>query len=309
MERLNPGLDAVLAKNAVIRRIATGFDFTEGPVWYLNKLWFVDPRADKLYTMTASGKVTLVLSNAGGVFAPYPNNLGPQAVEIARDGTLLLLQNGSRSIQDLNPVTLKLTPFITEFHGKRLNSPNDVIYAPNGTLWFTDPPFGLIGQNNSPDKELPWNAVFSFRKGWLTPAITDLPLPNGIGFSPNGKTLYVSNYGPQMFVREYGVSNDDKLSNPRYLIRYPGPHVEEAPDGLKVDTRGNIWTTGPGGIRIITSGGVVLGQIKLPEIAANLAFAGPDHRTVYVTASHSIYELRSLVPGETPLYYRSHYSP
>jgi gluconolactonase len=307
--RLDPALDAVLARNTVIRRVATGFDFTEGPMWYLDKLWFSDCRSGNLYTMTASGKVTLVMKNAGGVFAPFPNNQGPEAMEIAPDGTILLEQQGSRSIQDLDPVTLKLTPLVTAYHGKRFNSPNDIVYAPDGTLWFTDPPFGLIGQNTSPDKELTYNGVFSFRKGWLTPAITDLFTPNGIGFSPDGKVLYVSNYEPDMYVREWDVAADDTLSHPRYLIRYPAPHVEEAPDGLKIDSRGNIWTTGPGGIRIITPTGVVLGQIKLPEIAANIAFAGADHRTVYIAASHSIYVLHSLIPGEAPVYYRAHYRP
>jgi gluconolactonase len=307
--RLDPALDTVLARNVVIRRVATGFDFTEGPMWYLDRLWFSDCRSGNLYTMTAAGKVTLVMKNAGGTFAPFPNNQGPEAMEIAPDGTILLEQQGSRSIQDLDPVTLKMVPLVTAYHGKRFNSPNDIVYAPDGTLWFTDPPFGLIGQSTSPDKELAWNAVFSFKKGWLTPAITDLFTPNGIGFSPDGKTLYVSNYEPDMFVREWDVAADDTLSNPRDLIHYPGPQVEEAPDGLKVDSRGNIWTTGPGGIRIINPSGVVLGQIKLPEIAANIAFAGTDHRTVYIAASHSIYVLHSLIPGEAPVYYRAKYHP
>ena len=304
IDRIDPGLDAVLAKNVAIARVATGFDFTEGPMWYRDKLWFADCRADKLYTMSADGNVTLMMENAGGVFNPDPNNQGSNAMEIARDGTIVLTQMGNGSIQGMDPVTLKLAPFITKYQGKRLNSPNDIIYAPDGSLWFTDPPFGLIGVDKSPDKELPWNAVFRYAKGYLTPAITDVPLPNGIGFSPDGKTLYISNYGPEMYVRAYDVGAEGTLSNQRDFIRYPGPQVREAPDGLKVDSAGNVWTTGPGGIRIIAPNGKVLGQIKLPEVASNIAFAAKDRRTVYVTASHSIYRLSSIIPGQKLLYFR-----
>lgn len=304
IERVDPELNGVLAQDVIVARVATGFNFTEGPMWYQDRLWFADCRADKLYTMTARGKVTTVMQNAGGVFNPDPNNQGSNAMEIARDGSIVLTQMGNGSIQDLDPFTLRLTPFITAYHGKRLNSPNDIVYAPDGSLWFTDPPFGLIGGDKSPDKALPWNAVFRYEKGTLTPVITDIPLPNGIGFSPDGKTLYISNYGPEMYVRAYDVGIAGVLSNPRDFIRYPGPQVREAPDGLKVDSEGNLWTTGPGGIRIISPAGKVLGQIKLPEIASNIAFGGTDRRTVYITASHSVYRLHSEVPGQMLLYYR-----
>ena len=304
VDALDPDLDTVVAKGTVITRVATGFDFTEGPLWYLDKLWFADCRADNLYTMTAAGKVSLMMENAGGVFNPDPNNQGSNAMEIAKDGTIVLTQMGNGTIQGMNPATLQLTPFITKYQGKRLNSPNDIVYAPDGSLWFTDPPFGLIGVDKSADKELPWNAVFRYEKGVLTPAITDIPLPNGIGFSPDGKILYISNYGPDMYVRAYDVGTGGALSKQRDFIHYPGPQVREAPDGLKVDSAGNVWTTGPGGIRIISPAGKVLGQIKLPEVASNIAFGGDDRRTVYLTASHSIYRLRSVVAGQKLLYYR-----
>jgi len=133
--------------------------------------------------------------------------------------------------------------------------------------------------------------------------ITDMTLPNGIGFSPDGKTLYVSNYGPDMYVRAYSVGPNGKLSHPRTLIHYPPNSGDGGPDGLKIDMAGNLWSSGPGGIRIITPKGKVLGQIKLPEVAANIAFAGDGH-IVYITGSTSIYRLRSKVAGELPLYRR-----
>jgi gluconolactonase len=171
-------------------------------------------------------------------------------------------------------------------------------------LWFTDPPFGLFnGMDKDPARALPFNGVFRYANGKLTAPIRDMTLPNGIGFSPDGSTLYVSNYGPDMYVRAYTVGKEGALSNPRILIRYPAGSGPEGPDGLKVDRAGNIWTSGPGGIRIVTPKGKVLGQIKLPEAAANLAFAEDGH-VVYITASSSIYRLRTRVAGELPLYRR-----
>jgi gluconolactonase len=191
---------------------------------------------------------------------------------------------------------------VDSYEGKKLNSPNDIVFARDGSFWFTDPPYGLKGMDKSPDKELPFNAVFRYDRGKLTPVITDLTIPNGIGFSPDGKILYVSNSGPDMYVKAYDVAPGGKLSGGRIVISYPdktpGPGI---PDGLKVDSAGNIWTSGPGGIRIVTPQGKVLGQIKLPEVAANLAFAGDGH-TVYITASTSIYRLHTKIPGEIPLY-------
>jgi gluconolactonase len=156
--------------------------------------------------------------------------------------------------------------------------------------------------DKDPAKELPFNGVFRYSGGTLTASITDFTLPNGIGFSPDGKTLYVSNYGPKRYVKAFTVSPNGQLSNAHMLIEYsddtPG---KEGPDGLKVDMAGNIWTTGPGGIRIITPQSKVLGQIKLPEVAANLAFAN-EGKTVYITASTSIYRLPVATRGEMPLY-------
>jgi gluconolactonase len=149
---------------------------------------------------------------------------------------------------------------------------------------------------------LKFNAVFRYKDGKLTPVITDMTQPNGIAFSPDEKTLYVSNSLPSMYVRAYDVGAGGKLSNPRNLITYPGS-APDVPDGMKVDSAGNIWTTGPGGLRIIAPDGKVLGQLIIPEIVANVGFAG-DGKTVYLTGSTSLYRLRIKIPGEIPMYYR-----
>ena len=300
--RLDPALDAVIAPGTKIEQVATGFKFTEGPMWRAGRLWFSDLLDDKMLAVTPQGKTEVLITNSGGVKNPPPQAyFGSNAMAPDRDGSVLMIQQGGRRIVRLDK-ELHIHPFLDRYEGKRLNSPNDLVFAPDGALWFTDPPFGLLGMDKDPAKELPFNAVFRYAGGTLTPAITDLTLPNGIGFSPDGKTLYVSNYGPKRYVKAYDVGPNGKLSNGRTLIEYSGDTPgKEGPDGLKVDSAGNIWTTGPGGIRIITPRGKVLGQIKLPQVAANLAFAN-EGQTVYITASTTLYRLAVATRGTMPLY-------
>jgi len=300
--RLDPGIDAVIAPGTKIERVATGFTFTEGPLWHENRLWFSDVRGDKLRALTPDGSIELLLDNSGGVKDKTPGvDQGSDGMAPDKDGSVLVCLQGGRKVVRLDD-RMHETVVFDSWRGKKLNSPNDIVFAPDGSLWFTDPPFGLKGMNDSPDKQLPFNAVFRYAHGKLAPVITDLALPNGIGFSPDGRTLYVSNSGPKMFVNAYRVGRDGAVSNPHVLIAYPDHSTGRGvPDGLKVDTAGNIWATGPGGIRIITPHGKVLGQIQLPEVAANLGFAGDGH-TVYITASTSIYRLRTRIAGEMPLY-------
>jgi gluconolactonase len=219
-----------------------------------------------------------------------------------KDGTVLMAQQGGRTLVRISG-KLQLEPFLDNFEGKKFNSPNDLVFASDGSLWFTDPPYGLEGRDQDPRKELPFNGVFRYAHGKLTPMVKDLTLPNGIGFSPDGRTLYVNNSGPEMRVMAYSVAPDGAVSNPRVLLAFPHPEGSGVPDGLKVDSLGNVWTTGPGGVRIVTPQGKVLGQIKLPETAANLAWAA-DGRTLYITAQTSVYRLHTLVAGEMPLYTR-----
>ena len=304
IEQLDPALDAVIAPGTKVERVATGFVFTEGPMWRQGKLWFSDVQKDQLLTVTPEGKVSVLLNNSGGYHNPPAGaNIGSNAMVTDKDGSVLLTQMGARRIVRLEAHN-GIHPFLSDYRGKRLNSPNDLVFARDGSLWFTDPPFGLFnGMDKDPAKQLPFNGVFRYANGKLEAVITDMALPNGIGFSPDGKTLYVSNYGPDMYVRAYAVGPNGKLSHPRTLIHYPPNSGDGGPDGLKVDMAGNLWSSGPGGIRIITPKGKVLGQIKLPEVAANIAFAGDGH-TVYITGSTSIYRLHSKVAGELPLYRR-----
>jgi gluconolactonase len=309
--RLDAALDTLIAPGTQIERVSEGFQFTEGPMWREGRLWLSDEIGDKIYAVSPNGSVELLIDKAGGYHNPPPGSyLGPNGMVTDKDGTVLLAQQGGRKLvrivsdkSENNRESLKEVPFIDGYNGKTLNSPNDLVFSPDGTLWFTDPPYGLAGGDKDPLKELPFNAVYRYTDGKPVPVIKDLSLPNGIGFSPDGKTLYVSNSGPDMCVMRYDVLPDGALSTGTRLIDYPRPAGPGVPDGLKIDSAGNLWSTAPGGIRIITPQGKVLGQIKLPHTASNLAFAG-DGRTLYITAQTTLYRLHVLIPGELPLYRR-----
>ncbi len=300
--RLDPALDVVLARDAVIERVAGGFDFVEGPVWTYGEIWFSDLVANKLYAVGPDGATRLLLDNSGGATsAPHSDYPGSNGAVVDRDGSVLMAQHAARRIVRITR-DMTITPLVErDALGRRLNSPNDLVFAPDGALWFTDPAFGLAGFDESPAKEIPYNGVYRWKDGQLTAVIVDLPNPNGIALSPDGRQLYVSNSGPDMFVNIYDVAPDGSVSAGRRLISYPGPRPGDVPDGMKVDSLGNIWSSGPGGIRIISPQGTVLGQITTPDLAqANLAWGGTDGRTAYITASGNVYRVRLKVPGLRP---------
>jgi gluconolactonase len=303
IKKLDPALDNVLAPGTKIEKAAGGFIFVEGPMWRDGKLWFSDVRGDKVRTYDPkTGKVTVILKDSGGVKdAPPSANFGSNAMVTDKDGSILLTRMAIGTIERMDDQG-NLKSFLSRYQGKRLNSPNDLVFAKDGALWITDPSFGLPKMDADPKKELKFNAVWRYADGKLTPVITDMAQPNGIGFSPDGKTLYVSNSQPDMYVRAYDVGPGGKVSNPRTIIKYPGS-APDVPDGLKVDSAGNIWTSGPGGMRIISPQGKVLGQLIIPETVANIAFA-EDGKTVYLTGSTSLYRLHTKIAGEIQMYYR-----
>ena len=309
--RRSPALDAVLAPDVKIERVATGFLFTEGPMWHNGALWFSDLMGNRMYSLSADGTLKLLLDHAGGRDSfPAGAYGGSNAMVADRDGTVLMMQHSARRIVRVD-AKLAVTPFLTAYDGRQFNSPNDLVFSPDGALYFTDPPFGLFNPatpnadlDKDPRRQIAFNGVYRYHGGTLAPVITDLQRPNGLAFSPDGKILYVANSESPSAYYRYDVKPDGTLG-PRQLFadvtKEPGDGV---PDGLKVDSLGNLWASGQGGFRIYSPTGEVLGQVILPEVAANLAWGGPDGRTAYFTASTSIYRMTLKIPGHLPPYYR-----
>lgn len=302
IERTDRALDTLIAPDAKVERVATGFSFVEGPLWHRGRLWFSDVNGDKLRTVTREGKVVEVLANSGGLTdPPAGKSIGSNGLIPAADGRVLMAQMGARRIVKVDAAG-RVEPFLERLAGRRLNSPNDMVYAPDGSLWITDPPFGLYnGMDKDPAKELPFNPVLRFADGRLTAPITDLVLPNGIGLSPKGDTLYVADFG-QATIFAYPVAAGGRLGARRTVFTFPREPGGGA-DGLKVDRRGNIWATGPGGIWIMTPLGKQLGRIRLPEVAANIAF-GEGGNAAWITASTSVYRVPIRGVGMMPRFAR-----
>jgi gluconolactonase len=309
--RLSPALDAVLAPDVKIERAAKGFAFTEGPMWHQGALWFSDLQGNKMYSLSQDGKLRLMLDKAGGLDSfPAGAYGGSNAMVADRDGSVLMMQHGLRRIVRLD-AKLAVTPFLTGYEGKQFNSPNDLVFSPDGALYFTDPPYGLFNPatpnadvDKDPRRAIAFNGVYRSKDGKLTAVITDLPRPNGLAFSPDGKLLYVANSeNPSAYYR-YDVKPDGSLGTRQLFADLTKQTGAGVPDGLKVDSHGNVWASGQGGFRIYSPKGEVLGQIILPEVAANLAWGGPDGSTAYFTASTGVYRLTLKIPGNLPLYFR-----
>jgi gluconolactonase len=300
--RLDPAFDTLVAKNAKLEKIATGFTFTEGPLWRPEGvLWFSDVPGNVVRSITPAGAVKVIIDKAGGsVKAPPGAFIGPNGMISDKDGAVLLCQHGNRRIVRVAK-DLKMTSYIDSFEGHKLNSPNDLIYRSDGALYFTDPPYGLTGGDSDPAKELKFNGVFLYAHGALKPIITDLTRPNGIALSPDEKTLYISNTEPKRFWMRYDVAADGTVSNGRMFFDAEGAPGQGGPDGMKVDSKGNVWATGPGGVWVFSPQGKHLGTIQPGETAANCAW-GDDGKSLYITASTSVYRIRVSVPGEKPLY-------
>jgi gluconolactonase len=304
--RLDPALDALILPGTPIEKVADGFVFTEGPMWREGRLWFSDEEGGKVDAVTPGGEVSTLVDYTQAPYArPDGEKTGPNAMATAKDGSVILLQQYGRAVVRLieHDGKVQPVPFFQDYEGKRLNSPNDLVFAKDGSFYFTDPPYGLKGRDADPAKELPFDGVFHYKNGRLTPVIKDLTLPNGLALSPDGKVLYVNNSGPEMRVLSYDVLPDGTVKNERVLLAFTGAEGRGVPDGMKIDVRGDIWTTGPGGIRIVQPDGHVLGQLKLPQTAANLAW-GEDGKTLYITAQGTIYRIRTNVMGELPEYRR-----
>jgi gluconolactonase len=303
IERIDPAFNALVPADATIEKVAGGFGFTEGPLWRPSgELWFSDLFANAVRSLTPDGKSRIVIEEAGGkTTAPPGSYAGPNGMVADKDGTVLVCQHNDRRIARIDK-DLHLTGVVEKFEGKRFNSPNDLVYRSDGSLYFTDPPFGLLKQDDDPAKELKFNGVFRYANGKVTAVIRDLTRPNGIGFSPDQNVLYVSNADARRKVwMRYDVAADGSVSNGRVFADVTSETEDGVPDGLKLDSSGNLYGTGPSGVWVYSPDGKLLGKIKPPEVPANLAWGG-DGKTLYMTARTGVYRIRLAVTGQKALY-------
>jgi gluconolactonase len=306
--RRDPGLDDIVPPSARLEKLADGFLFTEGPAWVPRSattggyLLFSDPNANTIYRWSLDGQVSVFRTKSGyaGIDVGEYGQPGSNGLALDREGRLTINEHGNRRVSRLER-TGALTVLADRYQGRRLNSPNDLIYRSDGALYFTDPPFGLPKAFADPGKELPFSGVFCLINGELRLVASDLSGPNGLAFSPDERYLYVGNWDPRRkVVMRYEVRPDGALSNGQVFFDMTHASGEDAVDGVKVDQRGNVYVSGPGGLWILSADATHLGTLKGPEHPHNMAWGDDDGRTLYLTAQTGLYRIRLSVPGVRP---------
>ena len=305
VERDAPEIDQIVPANAKLFKVAEGFEFTEGPIWLRGKnaLLFSDPNHNTIYQYSEDGQLTVFREHSGYDGADIAEYLQPgsNGLTLDRQGRLTIDEQGRHRVSRLEGGGT-LTVLADSYEGKRLNSPNDLVYRSDGTLYFTDPPFGLPKFFDDPRKELPFSGVFSWKDGQLRLLSHELRGPNGIVFSPDEKYLYVDNWDPAAkTVTRYPVGRDGSLGRGEIFIdltaQIPGA---EALDGMKTDVQGHLYVSAPGGVWIFDAQGRHLGTITAPHPVHNFAWGGRDGRTLYLCARTALYRINLLQEGIRP---------
>jgi gluconolactonase len=286
--QIRPATEAfhqLIASDARLYRLHTGFRFTEGPAYAPDgTLIFSDIPANRLYRLHPDGKLTVFREPSGGANG---NTFDPQ-------GRLLTCEGfGNKRVTRTDLTTGKLEVLADRYEGKPLNQPNDIIATKDGRIYFTDPVFG-----DPKFKTQPVEGIYLIRPDGTLQRVyadeTQQPKPNGLALSPDGKWLYTTD-SQRNVVRVYEVLPDGSLKGGRDLAKMEGK--DGAGDGMRVDERGNLWVTGPDGIWVFASDGTLLGRLQLPEVPANLCFGGPDGKHLFITARTSVYLLKLNVAG------------
>ncbi len=292
IEKLDPALNALLASDAVIEKIGTGFGWAEGPVWWKDRLVFSDVPNNTAYSWKEGDSNAQVFLKPSGTDEPSTLQ-GSNGLAVDRAGHLILCQHGARRIAELQ-ADGKFKALATAYQGQRFSSPNDLCIAKDGTIYFTDPPYGLPkGQKPETDFHGVYKRSPQGEVSLVTKAVV---WPNGIALSLDEKFLYLAvsdNDNPRIAACNLDGSNlhDVFLAAELKKQKRPGN-----PDGMKLDVLGNIWTTGPGGVLVLTPDGKHLGSILLNQPTANLAW-GNDGHTLYITSNHDLFRVKTLVKG------------
>lgn len=302
IERLDPALEALLPAAAAVEKLAEGFNWSEGPTWYHNSLVFSDVPENIIYQWKSGDTAAKIFMQPSGMLNPRPGfrEQGSNGLSTDAQGRLLICQHGERRVARVEKDGSQ-TSLADKFEGKRFNSPNDLVVRSNGDFYFTDPPYGLEGLNKSPIKELPYNGVYRVTaNGEVSLVVKDLTFPNGIALSPDEKTLYVAVSDSQKpHVMAYDVQADGSVANGR--VFFDATPLKESGrkgscDGMKVDARGNVWTTGPGGVIILSPDGKHLGSVLTNQATGNCAW-GDDGSTLYITADMFLVRVKTNVRG------------
>ena len=316
--RLNRALDDIVPLDAKVEKLAGSFGFLEGPVWVRKSgyLLFSDIPANVIYKWSPTErKASIFLAYSGFTGSDDSGSgmqlndgqgtvtlLGSNAVTLDPQGRVVYCAHGDRQVVRLE-ADGRRTVVASQFEGKRLNSPNDLVYKSDGALYFTDPPFGLPKFFDDPRKELPYSGVFRVSADGTQVRLltTELKGPNGLAFSPDEKYFYVDNWDPERkIVMRYEVSSDGGLANGAVFFDMTSAEGEDALDGMKIDQKGNLYVSGPGGLWIISPEGKHLGTIIGPEHPHNFAWGDDDAKTLYLCAKTGLYRIRLNVPGIRP---------
>jgi gluconolactonase len=322
--RVDPRLDKLLPKDAQLEWLAGGFVWTEGPVWVKDGgyLLFSDIPNNVVNKWKEGEGITKFIHPAGFTGkeprpgAPAPparDEPGTNGLRLDPQGHLVACEHGDRRVSRLEvkldantkpmigAANIKKTTLADKYMGKRLNSPNDLVFAKNGDLYFTDPPYGLPKHYDDPARELDFCGVYRLKDGGKLELLTkEMSRPNGIALSPDDKKLYVANSDPEKAVwMEFPIGTDGSLGKGRVFFdtaKWVAEKKPGLPDGLKVDVQGNLWATGPGGVHIFAPDGTLLGTIETGVPTANCAF-GDDGSTLYVAANHDICRIKTTTKG------------
>ena len=306
IERVDPEIDTIVSANPKLWKLAEGFRFTEGPVWVRDGqyLLFSDPNSNVIYKYSDEAGLTVYRANSGYDAADIGEygQPGSNGLTLDSQGRLTINEHGRHRVSRLEHDG-SVTVLASNYQGKRLNSPNDLVYRSDGSVYFTDPPFGLPKFGADPRKELPFAGVFRRQpNGKLTLLTQEFTGPNGIAFSPDEKTLYVGNWDPKAkIVKRYAVRRDGSIAHGSVFVdltqAIPG---DEALDGIKVDKAGHVYLSAPGGVWIFDATGKHLGTITAPSPVHNFAWGGADGKTLYLCARSNLYRIPLLIEGVRP---------
>ncbi len=302
IERLDPAFDHLVAPEAKIEKLAEGFNWSEGPTWFAGGVVFSDVPENIVYRWQEGSTKAEIFLKPSGMTTPTAGfrEQGSNGLSRDADGKLILCQHGDRRIAKLIAPG-KFETIADRYDGKRFNSPNDLAIRKNGDIYFTDPPYGLDKLNASPLKEIPFNGVYRVTPGKpVALVVKDLTFPNGIAFSHDEKILYVAVSDPKATrIVAYDVKDDGSVGEGRTFydaepLKKPG--IKGSCDGMKVDKDGNVWSTGPGGVLVISREGKLLGRILTGEATGNCTW-GDDGSTLYICADMFLIRVKTKTQG------------